>query len=317
MSACTRAGIAGTASRTATASARGAPCRSAASWSSSSRRTRACRATRDARCVSRATSASDERPPQLRFSIWSGDSADAAVSLTEEEAARLACFVAPPSAGSAAALRAAARHASALSNCAGYDRRVRYPGRSLRPRRHGHRLRRDHPRVDAPCRRRPSSAATGADQQLMQAVGGPGARGADGRVSIRRVSTSSSASTARTTSRCTTRSSAASAWRTCCTSCATRGHRLGIVTAKRRITVDLAFARLPIEHLFETVVGGDETEQHKPHPAPLLLALAAPRRASRGCGLRRRLAVRHAVRRKAAGLYAIGVTLGPDPRRER
>jgi hypothetical protein len=37
----------------------------------------------------------DERPPQLRFSIWSGDSADAAVSLTEEEAARLAQFVAP------------------------------------------------------------------------------------------------------------------------------------------------------------------------------------------------------------------------------
>ena len=52
-----------------------------------------------------------------------------------------------------------------------------------------------------------------------------------------------------------------------------RGHRLGIVTAKRRLTVDLAFARLPIEHLFETVVGGDETEKHKPDPDPLLLAL--------------------------------------------
>ena len=42
--------------------------------------------------------ASDERPSQLRFSIWSGDSAircGAAVSLTEEEAARLAEFVAP------------------------------------------------------------------------------------------------------------------------------------------------------------------------------------------------------------------------------
>jgi hypothetical protein len=39
--------------------------------------------------------ATEERPPQLRFSIWSGDSADAAVSLTEEEAARLADFVAP------------------------------------------------------------------------------------------------------------------------------------------------------------------------------------------------------------------------------
>ena len=30
---------------------------------------------------------SDERPPQLRFSIWSGESADAAVSLSEEATA--------------------------------------------------------------------------------------------------------------------------------------------------------------------------------------------------------------------------------------
>jgi hypothetical protein len=40
--------------------------------------------------------ASEERPPQFRFSIWSGDTADAAVSLSEEEAARLASFVAAP-----------------------------------------------------------------------------------------------------------------------------------------------------------------------------------------------------------------------------
>jgi hypothetical protein len=39
--------------------------------------------------------ASEARPPQFRFSIWSGESADAAVSLTEEEAVRLAEFVAP------------------------------------------------------------------------------------------------------------------------------------------------------------------------------------------------------------------------------
>ena len=55
-----------------------------------------------------------------------------------------------------------------------------------------------------------------------------------------------------------------------------RGHRLGIVTAKRRVTVDLAFARVPIEHLFETVVGGDETEHQKPDPAPLPDAAGAP-----------------------------------------
>jgi pyrophosphatase PpaX len=50
------------------------------------------------------------------------------------------------------------------------------------------------------------------------------------------------------------------------------GRRLGIVTAKRRETVELAFGRVPLGHLFETVVGGDETERHKPDPEPLLLA---------------------------------------------
>jgi pyrophosphatase PpaX len=50
------------------------------------------------------------------------------------------------------------------------------------------------------------------------------------------------------------------------------GHTLGIVTAKRRATADLAFARVPLGHLFETVVGGDETARHKPDPDPLLLA---------------------------------------------
>jgi pyrophosphatase PpaX len=50
------------------------------------------------------------------------------------------------------------------------------------------------------------------------------------------------------------------------------GRRLGVVTAKRRSTVELAFASVPVAHLFETVVGGDETEKHKPDPEPLLLA---------------------------------------------
>jgi pyrophosphatase PpaX len=50
------------------------------------------------------------------------------------------------------------------------------------------------------------------------------------------------------------------------------GRRLGIVTAKRRATVELAFGTVPLGHLFETVVGGDETDRHKPNPDPLLLA---------------------------------------------
>jgi len=50
------------------------------------------------------------------------------------------------------------------------------------------------------------------------------------------------------------------------------GRKLGVVTAKRRSTVELAFAHVPLGHLFDVVVGGDETERHKPDPEPLLLA---------------------------------------------
>jgi pyrophosphatase PpaX len=85
--------------------------------------------------------------------------------------------------------------------------------------------------------------------------------------------------------------------------------RLGIVTAKRRATVDLAFARLPIEGFFEVVVGGDETERHKPDPAPLELALerlgaSAEDAAYVGDSPFDMQAA------KAAGLYAVGVSWG-------
>src|SRR3954466_14117064 len=87
------------------------------------------------------------------------------------------------------------------------------------------------------------------------------------------------------------------------------GRRLGVVTAKRRATVELAFARVPLAHLFETVVGGDETENHKPDPEPLLLAAE-------------RLGIDPATAAyvgdspfdiraaKAAGMYAVAVTWG-------
>jgi hypothetical protein len=38
----------------------------------------------------------EETVPQVRFSIWNADSAEAAVSLTDEEAARVAAFLVPP-----------------------------------------------------------------------------------------------------------------------------------------------------------------------------------------------------------------------------
>jgi pyrophosphatase PpaX len=53
------------------------------------------------------------------------------------------------------------------------------------------------------------------------------------------------------------------------------GRRLGIVTAKRRATVQLAFDALPeLEPLFDVVVGSEDTERHKPDPAPLVHALS-------------------------------------------
>jgi pyrophosphatase PpaX len=51
------------------------------------------------------------------------------------------------------------------------------------------------------------------------------------------------------------------------------GRQLGIVTAKRRRTVDLAFAILPLERYFDAVVTAEHTEHHKPHPEPVLTAL--------------------------------------------
>jgi pyrophosphatase PpaX len=63
------------------------------------------------------------------------------------------------------------------------------------------------------------------------------------------------------------------------------GRRLGIVTAKRHVTVQLAFDVLPrLEGYFDVVVGADDTRRHKPDPEPILHALdvlgAAPAEAA-------------------------------------
>jgi pyrophosphatase PpaX len=96
---------------------------------------------------------------------------------------------------------------------------------------------------------------------------------------------------------------------------ADEGRRLGIVSAKRRATVELAFDRVPLGHLFEVVVGGDETTRHKPDPEPLLLALerlgADPDDAAYVGDSP--FDIRAA---KAGGLHAIGVTWGKIHARE-
>jgi pyrophosphatase PpaX len=52
-----------------------------------------------------------------------------------------------------------------------------------------------------------------------------------------------------------------------------QGRKLGIVTAKGRQTVDLAFGVLSLEPYFDAVVTADMTDRHKPDPAPVLKAL--------------------------------------------
>jgi pyrophosphatase PpaX len=52
------------------------------------------------------------------------------------------------------------------------------------------------------------------------------------------------------------------------------GRKLGIVTAKRHRTVDLALKRFPaLAASFDVVVAHEDTGRHKPDPAPVLLAV--------------------------------------------
>jgi pyrophosphatase PpaX len=88
-----------------------------------------------------------------------------------------------------------------------------------------------------------------------------------------------------------------------------QGRRLGVVTAKRRMTVGLAFKRLGIEPWFDVVVTCDDTVTHKPDPEPIQLALE-------------RLAARPAdaayvgdspfdvAAARAAGVFAVAVSWG-------
>jgi pyrophosphatase PpaX len=94
------------------------------------------------------------------------------------------------------------------------------------------------------------------------------------------------------------------------------GRRLGIVTVKSRVTVDLTFELLPLAEYFEAVVNGDDVTEHKPDPAGLELALerlgASPGRAAYVGDSPFDLQAA-----KAAGMGAIGVTWGRIHGRER
>jgi pyrophosphatase PpaX len=94
------------------------------------------------------------------------------------------------------------------------------------------------------------------------------------------------------------------------------GRKLGIVTAKRRRSIDLAFQSVDLARFFGAIVTADDAARHKPDPEPVYVALE--RLGSRpedtafvgdspfdmGAG-------------KAAGVYAVGVSCGGLHREER
>ena len=91
------------------------------------------------------------------------------------------------------------------------------------------------------------------------------------------------------------------------------GCRLGVVTAKRRDTAQLAFDRTGLGHLFEAVVGGDETRAPQARPRAAPARSRAPWRGPGDERVRRRLAVRHARREGCRDVRGRG-DVGPHPR---
>jgi pyrophosphatase PpaX len=95
------------------------------------------------------------------------------------------------------------------------------------------------------------------------------------------------------------------------------GRRLGIVTSKRRLTVELAFRALPeLRGHFDVVVGSEDTTLHKPAPDPVVAALERLGRPAAGAAYvgDSPFDVQAA---KAAGVAAIAVTWGGIHSRER
>ena len=95
------------------------------------------------------------------------------------------------------------------------------------------------------------------------------------------------------------------------------GRRLGVVTAKRRATLALAFEVLPeLRPFFDVTVAAEDTERHKPNPEPLLVALER-------MGVTAESAVYvgdspfDVQAAKAAGIASIAVTWGRIHSRER
>jgi pyrophosphatase PpaX len=93
------------------------------------------------------------------------------------------------------------------------------------------------------------------------------------------------------------------------------GRRLGVVSAKRRAGIDLAFHVLPLAHLFDAAVGTDDVARGKPYPDGILRALellhARPEEAAYIGD-----SPFDVEAAKRAGVYAVAVTWGGIHSRE-
>ena len=87
------------------------------------------------------------------------------------------------------------------------------------------------------------------------------------------------------------------------------GRALGVVTAKRRRTVDLAFRVLDLGRYFDTVVAAEDTKRHKPDPEPVHEALGRLGSAVESAAFVGDSPFDVAAGR-AAGVFAVGVSWG-------
>ena len=93
------------------------------------------------------------------------------------------------------------------------------------------------------------------------------------------------------------------------TELAAAGRTLGLITSKSGPTVDLAFDVLPLRHHFAVVIAAEDTDRHKPDPAPIQLAIERlGADSARACYVGD--APFDVTAAQAAGIPAIGVTWG-------
>lgn len=94
-----------------------------------------------------------------------------------------------------------------------------------------------------------------------------------------------------------------------------RGVKLGVVTSKMRAGAQRGLKHCGFEDLFDVIVGADDVTDHKPHPAPVLLALE-----QLGANFEGAVMVGDSphdlASGRAAGAWTAAVAWGPFPREQ-